>query len=371
MENYILKLNSGTEYKLYKGTTLVSDSDLTTLFGTAGEMYLSFDFNSGTPSDLTTLTITNSSDVAVISNSNLTDAIAEGKNYKATWSNSATTFDTFEELEGKALDESQLSFLMGKIKNAGGMKPFYLTQTDNSPATLENAFYEVLFPADVTTQQVRYIYDGTYLHPKVGFRSNMGYKLFMLKTGQTLMFFGDWDMAMNLSGGAQIYSGGWSSILVIPNYSRQNSGFLLTAPSGIPSASQRFYNIVPLSAAQGKVLADSIGTLSSLTTTAKTSAVAAINEVNGKAAGISETLTIATSDWTALSASDPYDYSATVTATTTISATSTVELVNDQAVLFATYGFAIGSVDTTNNTLTIYSIGQPSASVSLTIKVRS
>lgn len=95
------------------------------------------------------------------------------------------------------------------------------------------------------------------------------------------------------------------------------------------------------------------------------------NYVDTKAIGTSETLTIATTDWTALSASDPYDYSATVTATTTISATSTVELINDQAVLFGTYGFAIGSVDTTNNTVTVYSIGQPSASVSLTIKVRS
>lgn len=95
------------------------------------------------------------------------------------------------------------------------------------------------------------------------------------------------------------------------------------------------------------------------------------NYVDTQIVGTTETLTIASADWTALSASDPYDYSATVTATATISATSTVELINDQAVLFGTYGFAIGSVDTTNNTVTIYSIGQPSASVSLTIKVRS
>ena len=87
--------------------------------------------------------------------------------------------------------------------------------------------------------------------------------------------------------------------------------------------------------------------------------------------GAPEVLTIASTDWTALSSSDPYDYSATVTATLAISATSTVTLINDQAVLFATHGFAIGSVDTVNNTVTIYSIGAPSASVSLTIKVRS
>lgn len=95
------------------------------------------------------------------------------------------------------------------------------------------------------------------------------------------------------------------------------------------------------------------------------------NYCDSQIAGTTETLTIASTDWTALSASDPYDYSATVTATTTISATSTVELINDQAVLFGTHGFAIGSVDTVNNTVTIYSIGAPSASVLLTIKVRS
>lgn len=93
--------------------------------------------------------------------------------------------------------------------------------------------------------------------------------------------------------------------------------------------------------------------------------------VDTKAIGTSETLIIADTDWSALSSSSPYDYSATVTVTTTISASSTVELVNDQAVLFGTHGFAIGSVDTSNNTVDIYSIGAPSSSVSLTIKVRS
>lgn len=93
------------------------------------------------------------------------------------------------------------------------------------------------------------------------------------------------------------------------------------------------------------------------------------NYVDTKAIGTTGTLTIASADWTALSSSDPYDYSATVTVTTTISATSTVELINDQAVLFGTYGFAIGSIS--GQSITFYSIGQPSASVSLTIKVRS
>ena len=89
----------------------------------------------------------------------------------------------------------------------------------------------------------------------------------------------------------------------------------------------------------------------------------------GQTVGTTETLTIATTDWTALAGSDPYDYQATVALTTTIPANGTVELINDQIVLFGTYGFGIGSVDTTNNTITIYSIGQPS-SATLTVKVK-
>ena len=86
------------------------------------------------------------------------------------------------------------------------------------------------------------------------------------------------------------------------------------------------------------------------------------------ALGTDETLTIATSDWAALAASSPYDYSATATAVTTIGASSTVKLVNDQPVLFGTHGFAIASIS--GQVLTIYSIGQPTASVTLTINVR-
>ena len=78
-----------------------------------------------------------------------------------------------------------------------------------------------------------------------------------------------------------------------------------------------------------------------------------------------EDYTIATTDWTALSSSDPYDYSATVTATHTIGSNTVVELVNNNPVLFATHGFAIGAVS--EQTLTIYSIGEPDASVSLEV----
>lgn len=80
-----------------------------------------------------------------------------------------------------------------------------------------------------------------------------------------------------------------------------------------------------------------------------------------------ETQTIESTSWSELSDSSPYTYSATVTATTTIGTDSIVELINNQAVLFATYGFAIGSISGQN--ITIYSIGQPSTSVTLTVGV--
>lgn len=86
--------------------------------------------------------------------------------------------------------------------------------------------------------------------------------------------------------------------------------------------------------------------------------------------GTTETLTIADTDWSALSSSDPYTYSATVSVTATIGANSTVELINDNAVSFGTYGFAIGSVDQPNNQITVYSIGSPSVSVNLKINVK-
>lgn len=351
MENYILKLNSGTEYKLYKGTTLVSDANLTTLFGTAGEMYLSFDFNSGTPSDLTTLTITDSSDIAVISNSNLTNTIAEGKNYKATWSNSATTFDTFEELEGKALDESQLSFLMEKIKWA---RQIPVKVIDTAGTYKLNDLVDELglvFAINPTVANVK-IKGSSPTSSIVTLNAN---------TRNTFV--------LNQWGGFGLFlKGGSSSYLQLISDSYLTTFNILDSHNIVDNLATTS-SALPLSANQGRILNNRIGDLTTLTTTAKTNAVAAINEVNGKAVGTSETLTIATTDWTALSASDPYDYSATVTATTTISATSTVELINDQAVLFGTYGFAIGSVS--GQSITFYSIGQPSASVSLTIKVRS
>ena len=83
---------------------------------------------------------------------------------------------------------------------------------------------------------------------------------------------------------------------------------------------------------------------------------------------VTETLTIESTSWSALSDNSPYTYSATITLTTTLDTNSIVELINNQPVLFATYGFAIGSIS--GQVATIYSIGQPSENVTLTIGIQ-
>ena len=80
-----------------------------------------------------------------------------------------------------------------------------------------------------------------------------------------------------------------------------------------------------------------------------------------------ETFTITSNDWVSDGNIAPFDYKTTVTITTTISANTIVELVNNNAVAFATYGFSIG--DVTGQVVTIYSIGQPSANIDFLIKV--
>lgn len=80
-----------------------------------------------------------------------------------------------------------------------------------------------------------------------------------------------------------------------------------------------------------------------------------------------EEQTIESASWTSLSGQTPYTYSATITLTTDIYDDSIVELINNQPTLFATYGFAIGSIS--GQVATIYSIGQPSESVTLTLEV--
>ena len=80
-----------------------------------------------------------------------------------------------------------------------------------------------------------------------------------------------------------------------------------------------------------------------------------------------EEQTIQSTSWTALSDNNPYTYQATITITTTLSENSVVELINNQAVLFATYGFAIANI--IGQVATIYSIGQPNENINLKLGV--
>lgn len=80
-----------------------------------------------------------------------------------------------------------------------------------------------------------------------------------------------------------------------------------------------------------------------------------------------QTILIESTSWSTLSDSSPYTYQAQVTLTTTLSENSVVELINNQPILFATYGFAIASIS--GQVVTLYSIGQPSEDVTLTLGV--
>jgi hypothetical protein len=143
MKTYILKLKttSTTNYNLYDGTTLVSDSDLATLFGSAGSAYFTFDFNEGTPTNTTSLTILNSQDTAVMTNTGL-EGITEDRNFKGVWADSATAFTSFTLLKGVAMDEAELTTLVGMVKNAGG--PTVLSHDDTDA---NNRIYAWTLPA--------------------------------------------------------------------------------------------------------------------------------------------------------------------------------------------------------------------------------
>ena len=86
-----------------------------------------------------------------------------------------------------------------------------------------------------------------------------------------------------------------------------------------------------------------------------------------KITNIVESFSIPITNWTTLENAAPYTYSTTVNITSALSTNSIVELINNQPVLFATYGFAIGNIS--GQVATIYSIGQPSTSITLTLGV--
>lgn len=79
-----------------------------------------------------------------------------------------------------------------------------------------------------------------------------------------------------------------------------------------------------------------------------------------------ETVTIDT--WSSDNTIEPYKYSGKGTIQTVLTDSSIVELINDNAISFAKYGFAIGSI--TSQEITFYAIEQPnSATLTLALEV--
>ena len=91
---------------------------------------------------------------------------------------------------------------------------------------------------------------------------------------------------------------------------------------------------------------------------------------NASASGIVETATVSTSGWGSLSAALPYTYYTTITVQTTLTENTVVELINDNAKLFAKHGFAIGSI-TAQGVIVVYSIGCPENTVQFTFRIGS
>lgn len=71
------------------------------------------------------------------------------------------------------------------------------------------------------------------------------------------------------------------------------------------------------------------------------------------------------SSWSDLASADPFAKQATLTAQHTIGANTIVELINNNAVAFANYGFQIGAVS--GQSITLYAIEAPTSAVNITI----
>lgn len=83
---------------------------------------------------------------------------------------------------------------------------------------------------------------------------------------------------------------------------------------------------------------------------------------------VDETFTVPQEAWVALNGNAPYTFMTSVTATKTIGENTEVGIINDQPTLFANYGFVVGLLN--GQTIRIFSIGQPTASVNLTVRFK-
>lgn len=82
---------------------------------------------------------------------------------------------------------------------------------------------------------------------------------------------------------------------------------------------------------------------------------------------IIESFTILSTSWFTDNNIAPFTVKANITISKTLSANTIVELINDDAISFATYGFSIGAIN--GQVATIYALEAPSANVGLKIKV--
>lgn len=81
----------------------------------------------------------------------------------------------------------------------------------------------------------------------------------------------------------------------------------------------------------------------------------------------SEVVEIESDAWEEVTGADPFTYKADVELTTVVGEDDDLEIVNNQAVLFRTYGFSISGIE--DQVVTIYSIGAPTSDVSLKIRI--
>lgn len=91
--------------------------------------------------------------------------------------------------------------------------------------------------------------------------------------------------------------------------------------------------------------------LASNTFSADTTVLATQTNLTDKAVGVTESYTIADTDWAEAAGIYPFTHSTNISSSYTILDSSIVELINNQAVLFANYGFAIGSVSSSSGNL--------------------
>ena len=81
-----------------------------------------------------------------------------------------------------------------------------------------------------------------------------------------------------------------------------------------------------------------------------------------------EAETVTPEMWQDLNGNEPFAKMASVTLSTTISANSTVELINDQAVAFANYGFNIGMIN--EQRVVLFALDSPTNNITFTFSIR-